>query len=462
MAAMARTAAFLEAPCHRAAAPLARSTHVKAQPRCVIRTEGPSPLPRRHLTPAHHPAPRLRRAPAPARAFAGAELSADLPAALASLDAALHLPPLDASSFDDTLCHLLALADATSAIAPAAAPAPAAPDNGWLAPLVDGLETVLRYFQTGLDRVHVPYSYGWSIVALTASVKLLTLPLTKQQVESQLSMQALKPKIDAIKELYGGDKDSISRETSALYEKAGVNPLAGCLPSLATIPIFIGLYRSLTSVAAAGELDGQGFYWVPSLAGPTSIAAQKAGAGIDWLYPLVDGAPPVGWDLALRYLALPAGVVVAQFISSKIISPPIDPNADNAAFQKALYLALPLMVGWFALNVPSGMSLYYFSNTVFTSAQQIFLRKLGGAKQADFDLGPIDLGKARRTGSLASSDDATVMSEEPGEAPALAFAAGGDGEVGAAVVAAAEAAPAVPVINKRCKRKRREVLQPQA
>lgn len=149
-------------------------------------------------------------------------------------------------------------------------------------------------------------------------------------------MQSLKPKIDAIKSKYGDDKDAVSRETSALYEKAGVNPLAGCLPSIATIPIFIGLYRSLTSVASEGVLDNQGFYWIPSLAGPSTLAAQKAGSGIAWLWPLVDGAPPVGWDLATRYVALPVALVVAQWISSAIISPPVDPNSDTAKTQKAL------------------------------------------------------------------------------------------------------------------------------
>jgi YidC/Oxa1 family membrane protein insertase len=399
-----------------------------------------------------------------------AELS-DLPSTIASIEAAIDIHALDAS-LEDALRHLLSLADvavATSTEAASNGALTAAPDNGWLAPLVDGLEYVLRYIKTGLDKYNVPYSDGWSIVALTAFVKLLTLPLTKQQVESQLSVQALKPKIDAIKETYGDDKDAISRETSALYEKAGVNPLAGCLPSIATIPIFIGLYRSLTSVASTGELDNQGFYWIPSLAGPTSIAAQKAGTGTAWLLPLVDGAPPIGWDEASKYLVLPIALVVAQWISSAIISPPVDPNAENAKLQKGIFLALPLMIGWFSLNVPSGLSLYYFSNTVFTSAQQIFLRKLGGAKTAEFDLGPINLGQARRTGSLASDDDnvafgattnSMTMSSSVdgavGGAPAVAFTENSaNSGVGGEAVAAA---PVVPVISKRCKRKRRELL----
>ncbi len=196
----------------------------------------------------------------------------------------------------------------------------------------------------------------------------------------------------------------------------------GCLPSLATIPIFIGLYRSLTNVAEEGLLDTQGFFWIPSLAGPTTIAANRAGAGTAWLFPLVDGAPPIGWHDAICYCILPVALVIAQYISSAIISPPIDPNADNANTQKALYVALPVMVGWFALNVPSGLSLYYFSNTVFTSAMQIYLRKLGGADVQINDLGPVTkVGSARRMGPVATEAEMWVPAQ------ALAAAAGQQG-----------------------------------
>lgn len=93
-----------------------------------------------------------------------------------------------------------------------------------------------------------------------------------------------------------------------------------------------------------------GFYWIPTLAGPTSLDNR----GIEWLWPLVDGHPPIGWEAAGPYLVLPALLITCQYISSSIISPPIDPNAENANTQRALYTFLPLMVGYFALNVPSG------------------------------------------------------------------------------------------------------------
>ncbi|KAK9843750.1 hypothetical protein WJX81_004886 [Elliptochloris bilobata] len=304
----------------------------------------------------------------------------------------------------------MAWAEAVSAAAPTEAAPPR--DDGWLTPIAQGLDWLLLYFQAQLNAAHVPYASGWAIVCLTLVTKTLTFPFTKIQVESALSTQKLKPTIDAIKRLYGDDRDKVQRETSALYKKSGVSPTAGCLPTLATIPVFWGLYRTLSNASSDGALTG-GFYWLPDLAGPTSLAAQKAGAGISWLYPLVDGAPAVGWETAARYLVLPALLVGAQYASSAIISPPVNPDDDSAKTTKALLAFLPLMVGYFALNVPSGLSLYYFANTVITSGQQIWLRKLGGASAFEWQE-EIGVNQARRTGPLAEP----VLALQPAAAPA--------------------------------------------
>ncbi|GAX77615.1 hypothetical protein CEUSTIGMA_g5059.t1 [Chlamydomonas eustigma] len=294
----------------------------------------------------------------------------------------------------------LAMSPASSALVNETDPSDVAQRaGGWVAPIAEGLETVLKTLQNGLDTANVPYSYGFSIIILTMIVKIATYPLTKQQVESALAVQSLKPRIDLIKQRYGDDKDRISSETSVLYEQAGVNPLAGCLPSLATIPVFIGLYSSLTNAASDGLFDTQGFFWIPSLAGPTSVAARQAGSGISWLYPLVDGAPPMGWEAASPYLILPVLLVLTQYLSNAIVNPPINPEDPNANTTRALSAFFPLLIGFFSLNVPSGLTLYYFSNTVLTMLVQIYLKKLGGANVVVNDLGPVTKpGSGRRTG----------------------------------------------------------------
>ncbi|XP_054812177.1 inner membrane protein PPF-1, chloroplastic isoform X2 [Prosopis cineraria] len=268
---------------------------------------------------------------------------------------------------------------------------------GWFSFISEAMEFVLKVLKDGLSAVHVPYAYGFAIILLTFIVKVATLPLTKQQVESTLAMQNLQPKIKAIQERYAGNQERIQLETSRLYKQAGVNPLAGCLPTLATIPVWIGLYQALSNVANEGLLT-EGFFWIPSLGGPTTIAARQSGSGISWLFPFVDGHPPLGWQDTAAYLVLPILLVVSQYVSMEIMKPP---QTDDPAQKNTLlvFKFLPLMIGYFALSVPSGLSIYWFTNNVLSTAQQVWLRKLGGAKPVvnENASGIITAGRAKRS-----------------------------------------------------------------
>ncbi|KAI5352167.1 hypothetical protein L3X38_005058 [Prunus dulcis] len=250
--------------------------------------------------------------------------------------------------------------------------------SDWLSGITNYLESVLKFLKDGLSAVHVPYSYGFAIILLTLLVKAATFPLTKKQVESAMAMRSLQPQVKAVQERYAGDQERIQLETARLYKLAGINPLAGCLPTLATIPVWIGLYRALSNVADEGLLT-EGFFWIPSLAGPTTVAARQNGSGISWLFPFVDGHPPLGWSDTLAYLALPVLLVVSQYISVQIMqsSQSNDPNMKSS---QVITKLLPLMIGYFALSVPSGLSLYWFTNNILTTAQQVWLQKFGGAK----------------------------------------------------------------------------------
>ncbi|KAI3892681.1 hypothetical protein MKX03_005115 [Papaver bracteatum] len=251
-------------------------------------------------------------------------------------------------------------------------------NSDWLSGVTNLMETVLKVLHDGISTLHVPYAYGFAIILLTVLVKAATFPLTKKQVESAMAMKTLQPQVKAIQELYAGNGEKIQTETARLYKLAGVNPLAGCLPTLATIPVWIGLYRALSNVADEGLLT-EGFFWIPSLAGPTSIAARQNGSGISWLFPFVDGHPPLGWSDTAAYLALPVLLVVSQYILVQIMqsSQSNDPNLNSS---QVLTKFLPLMIGYFALSVPSGLSLYWLTNNILSTTQHIWLQKLGGAK----------------------------------------------------------------------------------
>lgn len=333
--------------------------------------------------------------------------------ATTKIEASFHnIPPLQA--FDSVVDFhalvgraeglLYTLADAavvaadSSSAAAGASDAAAQKNGGWFGFISDGMEVVLKVLKDGLTAVHVPYAYGYAIILLTIIVKVATFPLTKKQVESTLAMQNLQPKIKAIQERYAGNQERIQLETSRLYRQAGVNPLAGCFPTLATIPVWIGLYQALSNVANEGLLT-EGFYWIPSLAGPTTIAARQSGAGISWLIPFVDGHPPLGWSDTAAYLVLPVLLVASQYVSMELMKPP---QTDDSSKNTLLVLKfLPLMIGYFSLSVPSGLSIYWFTNNVLSTAQQVWLRKLGGAKPViGQDAGGIiSAGQAKRSSS---------------------------------------------------------------
>ncbi|KAK3259270.1 hypothetical protein CYMTET_31725, partial [Cymbomonas tetramitiformis] len=181
------------------------------------------------------------------------------------------------------------IADADPAVAEAVAEA--SDNGGFLGPIVGGLEWLLKILDSAFENVGVPYSYGFSIIALTILVKVLTFPLSKQQVESTIAMQKIQPKVKQLQSQWGNDKERLQ--------------------------VFIGLYRALTNVADEGLLT-DGFFWIPSLAGPTSLSAREAGEGFSWLS-IVDGAPAIGWHDAISYLVLPVVLTISQFVSQKLM-----------------------------------------------------------------------------------------------------------------------------------------------
>lgn len=313
----------------------------------------------------------------------------------------------------------------------AAAAAAVQKNGGWFGFISEALEVVLKVLKDGLSAVHVPYSYGFAIILLTIIVKAATLPLTKKQVESTLAMQNLQPQLKAIQQRYAGNQERIQLETARLYRQAGVNPLAGCFPTLATIPVWIGLYQALSNVANEGLLT-EGFFWIPSLGGPTTIAARQSGSGISWLLPFVDGHPPLGWHDTICYLVLPVLLVVSQYFSMEIMKPP---QSDDPSQKNTLLVLkfLPLMIGWFSLSVPSGLSIYWFTNNVLSTAQQVWLRKMGGAKPvvSAGGSGIITAGRAKRSNAQPAGERFRQLKEEESRKKLNKALAAGDSKVSA-------------------------------
>ena len=238
-------------------------------------------------------------------------------------------------------------------------------EAGWWCNIQNGVQGLIEGLHGELVSAGVDEnSYGYAIIFFTFLCRSLTFPLTFLSYQSTDRVKALKPYTEQIKERYGDDQQSLNLATAKLYEMTATNPLAGCLPSLAQIPVFIALYRSVLNLAFAGKLD-ESFFWLPSLQGPT----YDTGRGIGWLTNTwVDGVPPLGWHDTLCFAALPVALVLTQSLSMRVMQPPADQQDEAAKSTQRVLKYLPLLIGWFSANVPSGLGLYWMTSNLFTVA----------------------------------------------------------------------------------------------
>ncbi len=159
----------------------------------------------------------------------------------------------------------------------------------------------------------------------------------------------------------------MNQKIAELYQTNEVNPLAGCLPSLVQIPIFVGLYRAVLVLANENQLS-EPFLWLPSLEGPVYGADPTKGSA--WLFDgWVNGAPSLGWDDTIAFLILPFFLVISQYASMQLMTP-----KDQAQQQPFVLKLLPLMIGWFSLNVPSALCVYWVVNNIVTTATSVLIR----------------------------------------------------------------------------------------
>jgi YidC/Oxa1 family membrane protein insertase len=230
-----------------------------------------------------------------------------------------------------------------------------------------GLALVL--LNEGISKLNIPYSFGFAIIVFTLVIKGLTYPLNLQQMRSTRATQELQPKLKELQKKYANDREKLSQAQMELYKEAGVNPLGGCLPMLIQMPVWFALYQALYDLAGTFPALHEGFFWIPSLAGPVTNRSD----GISWLWPFVDGAPPLGWANAIGYLVLPVLLVVSQLYMQRMMTPQSDDPQQKAMGQAMMFM--PFMFGYFALVVPSGLSLYWFVNNILSLVQQYFVNR---------------------------------------------------------------------------------------
>lgn len=227
-------------------------------------------------------------------------------------------------------------------------------------------------------------------VFLVIVVRTALLPLSVQQTKSAEYIKALKPYQDELKEKFKDNKDMLNRATAKLFEDANANPLAGCLISILQLPILIGLYRSITLLAKDGQLQ-EPFLWIPSLEGPVSAANDYR--GMEWLTQgWFDGHPALGWETTLAFMVMPIVLVLGQSLTMNVLTPEIDTEkmSDEEREQtektQGVLKFLPLLIGYFSLQVPAGLTIYWFTSNLYSLAQSLTIRKYYEANPPEIEL----------------------------------------------------------------------------
>lgn len=205
-------------------------------------------------------------------------------------------------------------------------------DYGWLWFIAQPLFQLLLFFQSLVG------NWGVAIILITFTVKGALYPLTKAQYTSMAKMRLLQPKIKALRDRYGEDRQKISKAMMELYKKEKVNPLGGCFPILLQMPIFIALYWSLME----------------------SVELRHA--------------PFMLWiqDLSVQdpYYILPILMGVSMFFIQKM-----SPTSVQDPMQQKVMKFMPIIFTFFFLWFPAGLVLYWLVSNVVTLIQQTIIYK---------------------------------------------------------------------------------------
>jgi YidC/Oxa1 family membrane protein insertase len=199
-------------------------------------------------------------------------------------------------------------------------------------------------------------SGGLAIILFTIIVRTAMLPLGFFQVRSQKAMLSLQPRLREIQRKYEGDKQRQAQEQMALYREVGVNPVAGCLPMVVQMPIWLALYSALVTLANNVEYGAfhQPFLWISNLAA--------------WSTPSTD---PVTWPLVI----LPVLTAGTQWVVQRMsMLPTADPQQQT---MNRTMEFMPIMFLFFSFNVPSGLTLYWVISNVYSIFQQYFFMGWG-------------------------------------------------------------------------------------
>ena len=190
--------------------------------------------------------------------------------------------------------------------------------------------------------------FGIAIIFMTIIVRLAMSPVTYKSYVSQIKMKVLKPEVDEITAKYKNDAVKRQQETMALYNKAGANPMSGCLPALLQLPVFYALFSFFP---VAFGLRQKSFLWADDL------------SSYDSVYELPFNIPFYGDHISLFPILASIAIFFYTMMTAGQQQAPQQPGMPN---MKIIMYLMPLMMLFFFNNYASGLSLYYFVSNLLT------------------------------------------------------------------------------------------------
>jgi YidC/Oxa1 family membrane protein insertase len=222
-------------------------------------------------------------------------------------------------------------------------------------------------------------NFGLAIIIFTIIIRLITYPLTAQQLKGQAKMQELQTskKYQEMQKKYKDDKEKFAQEQMKLYKEMGINPLGSCLPLIIQFPIMIGLYQSISLAMASAPIQllnlsrdlysfipatvliplNSTFLWMnlglPEVASPNAITI-------------------FGYAIPIMTII----VVITTFLQSKLMTPAASTGDQGAQMSKMMNLYMPILMGWIAYTLASGLALYFVVSNILAIAQYAIMGKV--------------------------------------------------------------------------------------
>lgn len=210
-------------------------------------------------------------------------------------------------------------------------------------------------------------NYALAIILLTVLVRACLFPISRNAAIHAQRMQELAPELKKIAEKHKDDMEARMRAQREFQKRVGFNPLAGCLPALLQLPIFIGLYRCLSvDLELRQEALSSHLLWANNLAGPDMLSYWG-----DWLWEYLSGRG-TGW-LGPYFNILPVFVVTLFLIQQKMFMPPA--TDEQQAMTQRIMTIMTIMMAVFFFRVPAGLCIYFITSSLWGIAERIVVKR---------------------------------------------------------------------------------------